>query len=466
MNKQPVLVIGSAHLDIIATPTNDYSPIDKIGTVHIDIGGTACNIAANLRQMGVEVRFLTAMNRSPYSTIVNEHLHNMGVDARPVYVDNLPTAAFVAQLNPDGDMATAISSMPVDLYSFTDAEISDVMAGTACVIADCNLSGANLDTVTRVANGKHIPVYIAAVSEEKSTRVRAITGVVNGIFMNAREAVYLQASTAPDTTDYAVMAQAMNTALIITQGARGALIAHGGQVTTIPADAINLVAENSLGAGDTFMSAMIKALIFDHHDMASAAVSAAAVARQVLERKNCNLGEANAVEQILRDINDSATYDEMTGLLNRASLEKKAAMAFSRFETKRLRNLSVILFDLNWLKTINDTLGHASGDEAIQTIAKGISCSIRQGDFAGRIGGDEFVCILPGANEGQALEVVARVKNYLNDYTQCHSFLVSVSAGVAQAKFKADTLKTMMARADEQLYRDKANKPQFMRHAA
>src|SRR5205823_10501896 len=97
-----------------------------------------------------------------------------------------------------------------------------------------------------------------------------------------------------------------------------------------------------------------------------------------------------------------ADHDPLTNLLNRRSFVQHldAEVARSR---RYARPLALVIFDLDELKTVNDTMGHAAGDEALKRVAEALRATIRSGDNAFRIGGDEFSVILPEANEGEAL---------------------------------------------------------------
>jgi len=74
------LVVGSAHLDVLAMVTGDDLAVNKIGRVSIDVGGTGANIAVNLRKLGAQVTMLTAMNNSPFSRIVQEFMVSHGLN--------------------------------------------------------------------------------------------------------------------------------------------------------------------------------------------------------------------------------------------------------------------------------------------------------------------------------------------------------------------------------------------------
>src|SRR5436309_595931 len=107
-----------------------------------------------------------------------------------------------------------------------------------------------------------------------------------------------------------------------------------------------------------------------------------------------------------------ADHDPLTNLLNRRSFVQHldAEVARSRRYT---RPLALVVFDLDELKIVNDTQGHAAGDEALRSVAAALRSTIRSGDNAFRIGGDEFAVILAEANEGDAAAAAQRIADEL-----------------------------------------------------
>jgi diguanylate cyclase (GGDEF)-like protein len=112
------------------------------------------------------------------------------------------------------------------------------------------------------------------------------------------------------------------------------------------------------------------------------------------------------------------------------------------------RPLALIMLDLDEFKVVNDAGGHRAGDELLRRVGRAIERELREGDFAARFGGDEFVLLLPGTGPEQALEVAERLRAAIAERTE-----VTASIGVSQV---GDDPRHSMLEADEALYAAKA----------
>lgn len=135
-------------------------------------------------------------------------------------------------------------------------------------------------------------------------------------------------------------------------------------------------------------------------------------------------------------LNEQATRDGLTGLYNRRYFDETLADHIEA-ATRYGRELSLVLFDLDRFKHINDTHGHAAGDEALRQFANLLKQTARKADIACRIGGDEFAVILPETNRTSAGIFAERVSQESEQ---------SVSTGIA-----ALPAKTLFAEADSDL---------------
>lgn len=146
-----------------------------------------------------------------------------------------------------------------------------------------------------------------------------------------------------------------------------------------------------------------------------------------------------------------STHDKLTGLYNRAFFDTE----LERLSRSRLFPLSIVIADVNNLKTVNDTLGHEAGDDLIKLAAGIILEEFRSEDIVARIGGDEFAVLLPLTDEKTAEQAVERLKSALEISTD----QVSIAFGVAAAE-NMEQLHRAFNLADERMYQDKSEQKQ------
>jgi len=143
-----------------------------------------------------------------------------------------------------------------------------------------------------------------------------------------------------------------------------------------------------------------------------------------------------------------ASRDELTGLANRRSLGDGLERELAR--ARRAGDpLSVLLFDIDGLKQINDTHGHAAGDEALREAALRAQETVRDGDLVARLGGDEFIVLLPAADQAETIAIGERMRDTLARHG------IGVSFGVATTGIQRLTGSDLIKVADRELYRDK-----------
>ena len=118
----------------------------------------------------------------------------------------------------------------------------------------------------------------------------------------------------------------------------------------------------------------------------------------------------------------------------------------------------MLFIDIDHFKRINDTLGHAAGDDVLVRVAQAIASTLRGGDVVGRIGGEEFVVILPDADEKQAMMVAERIRHIissLNIRLHGQSVATTASIGTAEAKSDDKDIGETLMRADYAMYQAK-----------
>jgi diguanylate cyclase (GGDEF)-like protein len=151
-----------------------------------------------------------------------------------------------------------------------------------------------------------------------------------------------------------------------------------------------------------------------------------------------------------------AMTDELTRLPNRRHLLAVAEEELAKARTSGTP-VSLVAFDIDHFKRINDTWGHAAGDVVLQRVAHACRTALRPGDAIGRTGGEEFLVVLPATVERAAVPVAERLRVAV-ETIDCRdidaSLRVTISLGVAQWA-KGDTLERLAARADEVLYQAK-----------
>ena len=144
-------------------------------------------------------------------------------------------------------------------------------------------------------------------------------------------------------------------------------------------------------------------------------------------------------------------HDSLTGLFNRFYSDAE----ISRLAASRMRPVSIIIIDLNNLKKINDEYGHAMGDLYIKNAANILKQTFRPEDMIARIGGDEFLILLPLVDEDICAQAIERLNEYIRLFNRESEFPLSLSAGCATAQ-TGENLLERIREADKRMYEDKA----------
>ena len=155
------------------------------------------------------------------------------------------------------------------------------------------------------------------------------------------------------------------------------------------------------------------------------------------------------VETLASEVYKLAALDQLTGLYNRRSGEQRMAQEISRAQ-RYSRPLTVLLIDLNGLKNVNDTHGHAAGDSVIKGFADRLQRAIRGSDLAVRLGGDEFMAILPECRCEEVHRVLDRVRG-LEVVVNGNRIRPTFSAGFTDYQ-ASETQQEFIERADKALY--------------
>jgi len=176
------------------------------------------------------------------------------------------------------------------------------------------------------------------------------------------------------------------------------------------------------------------------------------VMRSRIMRANAELVNA------LGTIQDMATHDSLTGLHNRASMTDALEHAVSKAR-RAGESLAILFIDLDGFKSVNDTLGHATGDQLLREIAQRLRAKVRQSDLVARLGGDEFVVMVETISDRHGLQLLAsKILAAVGEPMQLQGHEVTVTASIGIAVFPDDgnDVSTLLANADMAMYRAKA----------
>ncbi len=158
------------------------------------------------------------------------------------------------------------------------------------------------------------------------------------------------------------------------------------------------------------------------------------------------------MEERTEEVYKLAVLDPLTGLYNRRSGEQRLAQEMSR-STRNGHPLTILALDLDDLKQVNDRFGHPAGDELIRTFADRLNKAIRGSDVAVRLGGDEFLVLLPECKPDGARHVVSRLSGLEVEF-KGQSVEVSFSAGWTDFA-PGESADELLRRADDALYANK-----------
>lgn len=183
--------------------------------------------------------------------------------------------------------------------------------------------------------------------------------------------------------------------------------------------------------------------LFPLHDKHGKLEYFAAIERDLTEQK-----------RLQARLEKMATIDPLTELPNRQHILKLARREFSRSQRYH-RPFSILMIDIDHFKKINDDYGHAGGDQVLHELGKLCSMELRDPDVLGRLGGEEFVLLLPDTPKSNAVYVAERIRQRLMDsliQIDKKSLRVTASIGVAALDAEDEEFSNMLDRADMAMY--------------
>ncbi|TFG69097.1 MAG: GGDEF domain-containing protein [Thermomicrobiales bacterium] len=208
---------------------------------------------------------------------------------------------------------------------------------------------------------------------------------------------------------------------------------------------------NTLAAPLTTDGIVIGAIVLSHRTVSDWPEGT----RRLLNGAASEASSALSRAYSLRAAEADATTDALTGLPNRRYFDE-----FCELLARRRRSddaVGVLMIDIDRFKVLNDTHGHATGDEVLRAVGGAIVSAVREDDVPARYGGEEFVVLLRNPSPAIALEVGERVRSSVAglDLSRLGVAAVTVSVGVAVARQAEQPIGDLTARADEALYRAK-----------
>lgn len=175
--------------------------------------------------------------------------------------------------------------------------------------------------------------------------------------------------------------------------------------------------------------------------------------RRLLDERDRARAEAKRAQQ-------DSERDPLTGVLNRGAWRRRLEQLTEnhREDNGMAKPLSVLFFDIDLFKLINDSLGHGVGDDCLKAVARTVAEELRGGDVLGRVGGEEFAVVLPGARRIHAIAVAERIRTAVQ--TRCHTVgeevvELTVSLGAAEYLGGEEALDALIERADRSMYQAK-----------
>ena len=205
------------------------------------------------------------------------------------------------------------------------------------------------------------------------------------------------------------------------------------------------------------LAGVVKALLDDTRAVQSAVSRSQHKLQADREQATLLQERVRELEAELRRLSDEVCTDLLTQVANRRGLMLAFEAESARSQRQGGSALAVGLIDIDNFKKLNDTLGHAAGDQALKALAAGVRERLRPQDHLARFGGEEFVVLLPGTEVDEARQVLTRLQRSLSEALFLHEggeVFVTFSAGVSAWR-PGEALEPALERADQALYEAK-----------
>ena len=260
-------------------------------------------------------------------------------------------------------------------------------------------------------------MVIWSISEPKAVKVFDVIasgGRLNGFFLNEKELAFLIQKMPQGSTPKDLSSQ-INGYVIETKGDRGVSVWYPNWPIPVNFSLSNhqgnvLGRKHWLGAGDHLLALTLFYHLMEGITLEVAACKASKTVSDVHPRHNCNLGDANPLETRLKQLNDIALLDSLTGLCNRFGLRD----SLNQLEDRS--SIAVLMVDLDHFKNINDTHGHDVGDLVLRETGKILRHATRGTDIPCRWGGEEMLVVLPNIDVKTAYVIAERIRSQLEQH--------------------------------------------------
>ena len=208
------------------------------------------------------------------------------------------------------------------------------------------------------------------------------------------------------------------------------------------------------GLSVSFITALATLVSYDHSFLALPATDAIYTALIYLSSLCIMSILIDNFSAVFKVEEAAAEHDHLTGLLNLRGLSSIVEEEIAR--TKRYHHpFTIAYIDIDDFKAINDTKGHCEGDRILCKLAKIITTSFRESDYISRIGGDEFVCLLPETKQPDAKVVFDKLQRNLDEEFNAEDAIVTFSIGVVTFESAPPNTQTALALVDKVMYRVK-----------
>ena len=257
-------VVGGANVDICGRPLSapvfrDSNP----GTVRMSLGGVGRNVAHNLRLMGVDTRFFTALGEDDRSGMIVRSCGELGIDISEALTVPGGSASTYLYLTDDaGEMVMAVSDMALcdEITPEYLASAADTLNRAALVVADANIPTASLQWL---AENCRSPVFADPVSTKKAKKLKPVLGMIHTLKPNRLEAEILSGVGIQDEDSLRQAAEVLLASglsrVFITLGKDGLLAADHEHMIRLPCPPAE--ARNTTGAGDAFVAGLVLAYL-------------------------------------------------------------------------------------------------------------------------------------------------------------------------------------------------------------